>query len=172
MELGSHYPSGRPGGHFRSLGLRRGFLGSPQCELGVPAGGLAPRRFCVHPEMLRDTDASVRARLAWFAKRRERTSHSHRAFSPCAVSSWESEELDERPHALFLTAARKSLGSCELGDTMEGRPKQFRYNLRLRALPLKQLPELGKRETQLRRSSRVIEWYAQAERKHRFIQCW
>jgi hypothetical protein len=28
------------------------------------------------------------------------------------VSSWESEELDERPHALFLTAARKSLGSC------------------------------------------------------------
>ena len=31
---------------------------------------------------------------------------------PGIVSSWESEELDERPHALFLTAARKSLGSC------------------------------------------------------------
>jgi integrase len=34
------------------------------------------------------------------------------AFTTCAVSSWESEELDERPHALFLTAARKSFGSC------------------------------------------------------------
>ena len=43
-----------------------------------------------------------------------------------AVSSWESEELDERPHALLLAAARKSLGSCQLGDTMEARPKQFR----------------------------------------------
>ena len=52
------------------------------------------------------------------------------ALSPtCAVSSWESEELDERPHALFLTAARKSLGSCQLGDAMEARPKQFRYHL-------------------------------------------
>ena len=30
----------------------------------------------------------------------------------CRFISWESEELDERPHALFLTAARKSLGSC------------------------------------------------------------
>jgi hypothetical protein len=38
----------------------------------------------------------------------------------------ESEELDESPHALFLTAARKSLGSRQLGDTMEARPKQFR----------------------------------------------
>ena len=44
----------------------------------------------------------------------------------CRFISWESEELDERPHALFLTAARKSLGSCQLGDTMEARPKQFR----------------------------------------------
>jgi hypothetical protein len=34
------------------------------------------------------------------------------------------------------------------------------------ALPLKQLQKLGKRESQLRRSSRVIERYAQAERKH------
>ena len=33
-------------------------------------------------------------------------------FTTCAVSSCESEELDERPHALFLTAVRKSLGSC------------------------------------------------------------
>src|ERR1700689_1410027 len=55
---------------------------------------------------------------------------------------------------------------------MEARPKQFRYNLWLRAPPLKQLQQLGKRESQLRRSSRVIEGYAQAERKHRFIQCW
>ena len=33
------------------------------------------------------------------------------AFTACAASAWESEELDERSHALFLTAARKSLGS-------------------------------------------------------------
>ena len=46
---------------------------------------------------------------------------------------------------------------------MEARPKQFRYNLWLRALPVKQLEELGKRESHLRRSRRVIEWYAQAE---------
>ena len=42
----------------------------------------------------------------------ERVYYSHRALTTCAVSSWESEELDERPHALFLTAGRKSLGSC------------------------------------------------------------
>ena len=36
----------------------------------------------------------------------------------------------------------------------------------------KQLQELGERESQLRRSSRVTEGYAQAERKHYFIQCW
>jgi hypothetical protein len=57
-------------------------------------------------------NAFVRAHLAWFAKRRERADDSHRAFTTCAVSTWESEELDERPHALFLTAARKSFGSC------------------------------------------------------------
>src|ERR1700757_1917416 len=85
--------------------------------------------------------------------------------------SWESKELDERPHALFLTAGGKSPGSCQLGDTMEARPKQFRQKLWLRALPLKQLQELGKCVSQLRGSSRVIEWYDQAERKHHFIQC-
>jgi hypothetical protein len=58
------------------------------------------------------TIAFVRNHLAWFAKRRERADDSHRAFTTCAVSTWESEELDERPHALFLTAARKSFGSC------------------------------------------------------------
>jgi len=31
-----------------------------------------------------------------------------RAFTIRDVLSWESEELDERPHVLFLTAARKS----------------------------------------------------------------
>jgi hypothetical protein len=56
----------------------------------------------------------------------KRAYYSHRAFTTCVVSSWKSEELDEHPHALFLTAARKSPGSCELGDTMEARPKQFR----------------------------------------------
>src|ERR1700733_3850275 len=43
---------------------------------------------------------------------------------PVPFSSWESEELDEHPHALFLTAARKSLGSCELGDPGKARPTQ------------------------------------------------
>src|ERR1700730_11573145 len=38
--------------------------------------------------------------------------YGNRAFTTCAVSSWESEELDERPDALLLTAARKSPGSC------------------------------------------------------------
>jgi hypothetical protein len=52
----------------------------------------------------------------------------------------ESEELEERLHALFLTAARQSPGSCQLGDTMEARPKQFRQNLGLRTLPLMSLP--------------------------------
>jgi hypothetical protein len=37
---------------------------------------------------------------------------SHRAFTTCADSSGEGEELDKPPHALSLTAARKSLGSC------------------------------------------------------------
>ncbi len=114
----------------------------------------------------------MRTHLAWFAKRRERAYYSHRAFTTCSVSSWESEEPDERPLALFLTAARKSLGSRQLGDSMEARPKQFRENLWLRALPLKQFQELGERESQLRGSSRVIEWYAQAERKYHFIQRW
>ena len=60
------------------------------------------------------------------AKRRERGFLQPRALTNCAVSSWESEELDERLHARFLTAARKSLGFCVLGDTMEARPKQLR----------------------------------------------
>src|SRR5262250_489633 len=91
-----------------------------------------------------------RTPVAWFVKRRAAdANYSYRAFTTCAILSWESEELDERPHALFLTAARKSLGSCQLGDTMEARPKQFRYDLWLRALPLKQLQDLGKCESQL-----------------------
>jgi hypothetical protein len=51
-----------------------------------------------------------------------RSSRFHRV----RFSSWESEEIDERLHALFLTAARKSLGSCKLRDTVKARPKQFR----------------------------------------------
>ena len=31
---------------------------------------------------------------------------------------------------------------------------------------------MGKRKMQLWRSSRVSEWHAQAERKHRFVQSW
>jgi hypothetical protein len=62
-------------------------------------------------------------------KTRAHLLQSSRFHHLCRFISWESEELDERPHALFLTAARKSLGSCQLGDTMEARPKQFRYNL-------------------------------------------
>src|SRR5262244_4335478 len=113
----------------------------------------------------------MRTHLASLANPRARLLGSSPFHYLCRFLSWESEELDEGPHALFLTGARKSLRSCQFGDTMEARPKQFRYNLWLRALPLKQLQELGKREKQLRRSSRVIEWYAQAERKHHFIQC-
>jgi hypothetical protein len=40
---------------------------------------------------------------------------------------------------------------------MEARPKHFRYNLCPHTLPLKQLEELGKRESQLRRSIRFSE---------------
>ncbi len=43
-----------------------------------------------------------------------------------AESSWESEEIDKPPHARFLTAGREALRSCEVGDTMETRPEQFR----------------------------------------------
>ena len=46
-----------------------------------------------------------------------------RTLVTCTVSSWESEEPDERLHALFLTAARKSPGSGEFGDTVKARPK-------------------------------------------------
>src|SRR5690348_18401446 len=113
----------------------------------------------------------MRTHLASLANPRARLLGSSPFHHLCRFLSWESEELDEGPHALFLTAARKSLGSCQLGDPMEARPKQFRYNLRLRALSLKQLHELRKCEMQLRRSSRVIEWNAQAQRKHHFIQC-
>jgi hypothetical protein len=59
-----------------------------------------------------DASAFVRTHLAYFAKRRERAYYSHRASTTFAVSSlWKAEELDERPHALSLTAGRKSLGS-------------------------------------------------------------
>ena len=53
---------------------------------------------------------------------------------------------------------------------MEARPKEFRSNLWLRTVPLKQLHELCKRKSHLRRSSRGIEWHTQAEGKHHFIQ--
>ncbi len=59
-------------------------------------------------------------------KTRARLTQSSRFHHLCRFISWESEELDERPHALFLTAGRKSLGSCQLGDAMEARPEQFR----------------------------------------------
>src|SRR6266404_4696292 len=81
---------------------RRSLLVSSKPVSGQPVNsGLSP-----------DTSAFVRAHLAYFVKRRERAYYSHRAFTTCAASSWESEELDERPHALFLKASRKSLGSC------------------------------------------------------------
>lgn len=96
---------------------------------------------------------------------------SSRCHNLCRFMSWERKELDEGPHTHFLSAGRKSLGSCQLGDTMETRPKQLRYNLWLRTLALKQLKELGKRESQLDRSIRVIEGHAETERKHDFIEC-
>jgi hypothetical protein len=63
----------------------------------------------IHAVLASDLEVAA---CTWFAKRRERADDSHRAFTTCAVSTWESEELDERPRALFLTAARKSFGSC------------------------------------------------------------
>jgi hypothetical protein len=67
---------------------------------------------CATLSLKRNTSAFVRTHLACFAKRRERAYYSHRAFTTCAVSSLgKAEELDERPHALFLTAGRKSFGS-------------------------------------------------------------
>jgi hypothetical protein len=45
-------------------------------------------------------------------KTRARLLQSSRFHHLCRFISWEIEELDERPHALFLTAALKSLGSC------------------------------------------------------------
>src|SRR5260370_6663460 len=45
-------------------------------------------------------------------KTRARLLQSSRFHHLCRFISWEIEEFDERPHALFLTAARKSLGSC------------------------------------------------------------
>jgi len=53
---------------------------------------------------------------------------------------------------------------------MEARPKQFRYDLGLGTLPLKQLHELRKCEAQLRWRGRLVEWHGQAERKHHFVQ--
>jgi hypothetical protein len=61
-----------------------------------------------------------------FAKVRARLSKSSRLHYMYRFISWESEELDEGPQALFLIDARKSLGSCQLGDTMDALPKQFR----------------------------------------------
>ena len=43
---------------------------------------------------------------------RARLIQSSRFHYLCRFISWESEELDERPHALLLAGARKSLGSC------------------------------------------------------------
>jgi hypothetical protein len=74
------------------------------------------------------------------------------------------EAIDQHPYAELLTAGRKSLGSCQLGDSMEARPKQFRQHFRPRALPLKQREELGKREMQFGRRRRVIERHSQTER--------
>jgi len=57
--------------------------------------------------------AFVRTHLPSFAKRRERAYDSSSRFHHlCRFISWESEELDERPYALFLMAGRKSLSSC------------------------------------------------------------
>jgi len=51
-----------------------------------------------------DTRAFVRTHLA-YRERRVRAYYSYRAFTTCAVSSWESEELDERPLSLAALMA-------------------------------------------------------------------
>ena len=83
------------------------------------------RRFVIGPESFPATSTFLVTHVAWFGKGRKRADSLHRAFTACAVSSWESEELNESLHALFLTVARKSFGSGELGDTVEASPKQF-----------------------------------------------
>jgi hypothetical protein len=64
------------------------------------------------PCTMRSVHCAAETIEACSRQRRERAHYDQRAFTTCAVSSWESEELDEHPHALFLTATRKSLGSC------------------------------------------------------------
>jgi len=77
-------------------------------------------------------------------KTRARPLQSSRALTTLAVSSWESEELDERSHALFLTAARKALGSGELGDAVKARPKQFPIELPTSSPAPETTPGVGK----------------------------
>jgi hypothetical protein len=71
-----------------------------QCEVGSSAIITDAKRVCEDSSRL--VCEKTRARLL----------QSSRFHHLCRFISWESEALDERPHALFLTAARKSLGSC------------------------------------------------------------
>ena len=65
-------------------------------------GGLVMGSRLVFTSTSLTRSAFVRTHLASFPKRRELACYSQ----------GEIEELDERPRELFLTAARKSLGSC------------------------------------------------------------
>jgi hypothetical protein len=73
------------------------------------------------------SEAASQVIFAWFTKKDGSAPIAVVALSlPVPFHLGKSEELDERPHALLLTAWRKSLRPCQLGDTMETRPEQFR----------------------------------------------
>jgi hypothetical protein len=71
-----------------------------QCEVGSSAIITDAKRVCEDSSRL--VCEKTRARLL-------QSSRFHHLFR---FISWEIEEHDERPHALFLTAVLKSLGSC------------------------------------------------------------
>jgi len=82
-----------------------------------------------------------------------------RRFAGWVVLPGSSEDLNERPDALFLTLTRESLSSRQLGDSVEAGPKEFRHNLRLRAPLLEQFEELRESEAHFRRSRTVVKGY-------------
>lgn len=68
----------------------------------------------MHPTCFRlagepDVRPLPKTHMAPLAKRRERVVGLSSSYRPCRFFSWESEELDDRPHALLPAARRKSL---------------------------------------------------------------
>ena len=102
--------------------LTKSLIASETSWNAVPVGS---RKTAYASCMIRQTERSQNSGLIASPKRvygdssrlvceetKARTLQSFRFHHLCHFISRESEEFDERPHALFLTAARKSLGSC------------------------------------------------------------